>query len=519
MKKLLVVTILMLFICASVIQSTGTIMENKSIFIKEFKAVPCYLDVELFKTVTMEKFSNRHPSHGESIIIHDNGTHPTVSGDKNGRFFAGFEVDIEGDYYPDFWYSLDDGMTWDEAGYFSESSGAEYTDVDLNDNGFYGTFGAPIDFTGQQWVIIAEDLPTITGQVWDWGQRGIDDLKHMSISCYTREDELWNYGGIVGTGYNGYQGNDTEGCPFIFYPVSDTTGAIDWLDGLEDYYHSDIAIDEETELSYAVYDHTSNANLFVRKDNFGEREGSGRHPFIDSWFIGDNVTLLRNPSIEAHDDTVVLVCEEEGNIVCFYSNDGFETVNKSTVVISAQYPDVKVTFGGSLFACSYVKDNTVFSKISEDGGATWTYENQVSESQTSGGYSSHDLGKGDLGMYAVWEEGGIYFGDIFSPHFPVPVITSIKGPIGVTATIKNIGTDEATNVEWTIKITGGIFNLINKVTNGTQAILKVGEEFRAKSDIVIGLGKISIFATVTCDEGLSDEKDASGKQIFIFTLT
>lgn len=340
----------------------------------------------------------------------------------------------------------------------------------------------------------------------------------MSISCYTREDESWNYGGIVGTGYNGYQGNDTEDCPFIFYPVSETSGAIDWLDGLEGYDHSDIAIDEVTEMSYAVYDHTINANLFVRKDNFGKREGSGRHPFINSWLIGDNVTLLRNPSIEAHNDTVVLVCEEDGNIVCFYSNDGFETVQKSTIVPSAHYPDVKVTFGGDIFACSYVNDTAIFSKLSEDGGATWTYENQVSESQTSGGYSSHDLGKGVVGISAVWEEDGISFGDIFSPRFPEPVITSIKGPIGVTATIKNIGTDEATNVEWTIKITGGIFGLINKVTNGTQDILEIGEELRAKSDIIIGFGKISIFTTVTCDEGLSDKKDASGRQIFIFTV-
>jgi len=514
LKKLLVVGVIVLFFgLAGAPSINANISKEKSTIFREIDAVPCYLECGMSRTINMEKSPMSVMFSNSTIICDGECMHPTVSGDNTGRFFAGFERTWDGtDYYPDFWYSLDGGATWEEAGYFSESLGAEYPDVDSNDNGFYGTFSGPVDTPGQLWIIVAEDLTAITCHVWDYSAHGFDDFVHTSISCYTREEELWNYGGGTGTGYNGYQTYDVKGCPFIFYP-----GRISWLQYSENYLHSDFAIDEVTEMSYAVYDNEVDAiHLLIRKDNFGVWSGES-HPFVGATAVSDGENLT-NPSVEAHDNNVVIVAEEVGNIVCFYSSNGGSSYSKSTVVAGAMYSEVKVPFDGDVFVCSYIKSGGVYRKLSKDGGATWVDEERVQDSQTNGGFGSHDLGKGREGIYAVWEDNGIYFGQAYTSTNPQLEIISIKGPIGVTATIKNRGDAEATNIEWTLKVTGGVLGSINKNTNGNESILGIGKELHAKSGIIIGFGKISVIATFTCTEGSSIKGNKNGMQIFLLSL-
>lgn len=499
--------------------------EQNSTLIREIDVPVASMSLEMSDLVTTEKTSGRAMA---STIIYDtefDDYHPTVAGDASERFLAAFEwTQDEVDYYPWFHYSLDGGTVWEEAGYFGDSLGSEYPDVDANQNGFYGTFGPPETNRGAQWLVIAEDLAAITGAIWDWSDDGFDDLESLCISCYTRADEPWNVGGMAGTGYNGYETNDWNGNVFIFYPRSETSGAISWLRNIEDYFRADIAIDEVTEMSYSVYDHTVDANLLVRKDDFGQWDADGYHVYVTSKDIGDSVTVLRNPSIEAHDDNVVIVAEAEGDITCFYSNNGLTSVSQSTVVDSAMSPEVMTTFDGEVFVCSYVKNSRVYRKMSDDGGATWKNEEQVEDSQTVSEYASHDLGKSLGGVYSVWADtrGGdidIYFGQAYETTAPVLEIISIKGGLGVTATIKNTGDAEATNVFWTMIVKGGLLGRINKNKNGSEATLAIGGEIKAKSGIILGFGRLTeIKVTATCDEGSSDSKTTTGMQILFFTM-
>jgi hypothetical protein len=524
-SKSITIIVIFLFVVFNIIPSTGFIVEKTNTFVREINTSSHCLEIEIPKGEKIQRISKRD-SLLDSNIIYDteyDDFAPAVAGDSKGRFVACMELTTDGiDYYPNFWYSLDEGITWGNAGYFSESLGSEYPDIDSNKFGFYSTFGGPIDVPGQLWLVIIEDVKNMKSRVMDGSWLGFDDFVHMSISCYTRGEEPWNYGGIAGTGYNGYQGNDSEGCPYIFYLVSDTTGAIDWLNG-EDYFHSDIAIDEVTEMSYAVYDNEVKANLLVRKDNFGIREAQGRHPYIGAYSVGDGEINLSNPSIEAHNDTVVIACEEAGNIVCFYSDDGFEIIQKTVVVNSAQFPELKVTFDGKLFACSYIKGGAVYRKISDDGGATWTDEQMIDESQAVTEFGTHDLARGKKGIYSVWEDVrgtdiDIYFAQAVEVQSPELDIIEIKGPMGVTATIKNIGDADATNVEWTLRISGGILELINKIINGSQDKLEINEQLYIKSGIIVGLGKLFISATVKCSVGSSITEERQGNQIFFITL-
>jgi len=91
------------------------------------------------------------------------------------------------------------------------------------------------------------------------------------------------------------------------------------------------------------------------------------------------------------------------------------------------------------------------------------------------------------------------------------VLDSVTGGFGVHAHVKNLGTTEATDVNVSIKITGGIFHLINVSYMKTISI-PGGEEATVSCKPFLGLGSIDIAITVN---GVTSDYD--GKQLIILT--
>jgi len=100
---------------------------------------------------------------------------------------------------------------------------------------------------------------------------------------------------------------------------------------------------------------------------------------------------------------------------------------------------------------------------------------------------------------------------------PVFEIISITGGMGVSIEFENVGNGSATNVDWNIKVTGGILNLINVNKGSIISSMATGARETVKTGIFLGLGKINIEFTVDCDEGASVDDGATGTQIIIFT--
>ncbi len=97
----------------------------------------------------------------------------------------------------------------------------------------------------------------------------------------------------------------------------------------------------------------------------------------------------------------------------------------------------------------------------------------------------------------------------FTIKYPVKI--TIKGGLGVSATIQNNGTTAVTNMSWSIELNGGSI-LLGKSKTGTIATLAAGEIATVK-DFIFGFGKTTI--TVTAG---STEATATATVVLFFVI-
>jgi hypothetical protein len=100
---------------------------------------------------------------------------------------------------------------------------------------------------------------------------------------------------------------------------------------------------------------------------------------------------------------------------------------------------------------------------------------------------------------------------------PVLEIETIKGPIGVTATIKNTGDAKATDVNWEIAFTSGMI-FVGKAKNGTISEIAADGSANAKIPLVLGFGKAVIGVNVACAEGSTASKEQNATVLLILVL-
>ena len=97
----------------------------------------------------------------------------------------------------------------------------------------------------------------------------------------------------------------------------------------------------------------------------------------------------------------------------------------------------------------------------------------------------------------------------FTIQYPIDI--TIKGGLGVSATIKNTGTTDLTNISWNITLDGKLI-FFGKSKTGSIDTLAVGESKTVK-DFVIGFGKTGIAVTAG-----TAEASAEGTAILIFVI-
>jgi uncharacterized membrane protein len=104
-------------------------------------------------------------------------------------------------------------------------------------------------------------------------------------------------------------------------------------------------------------------------------------------------------------------------------------------------------------------------------------------------------GNGDhvISFYSVDKANNTETTKTTSFNIQYPILITVKGGLGIKATIKNNGTSPMTNISWTIEVSGGLI-LVGKTKTGVIPTLAAGNETTVK-DFVIGVGKPTITVT------------------------
>lgn len=356
----------------------------------------------------------------------------------------------------------------------------------------------------------------------------ITNIPSESVGGYAESNPAYQdfaYGGtsVVGD----YQLNDgpiTNGIPVLVYSSDASNGWIHWFTSVNGADFTRMNIDPITKKSYTVCNELTDGKLFYFKMSFGTWNGQMQHPSAGSGHITTSVAVRDvNFDVAAYNNSVIIISQRSnGDVVAYVSSNGLTAVTEVAIATGSSNPKVEYT-DNKVAKCSYVKsDGSLYFRETSDGGLTWSTETKVNEPENAdipSGYGVSDI----CGIGGTWQSstGGVFFAPIGTiPTAPNLNITSVTGGVWkVSATIKNIGTANATIVDWTIHITGGILGKIDKTTNGTIDTLGIGAEKTVTSDkIIFGFGAISVTVTAICHEGASDTQTTAGKKIFVFLI-
>ena len=106
---------------------------------------------------------------------------------------------------------------------------------------------------------------------------------------------------------------------------------------------------------------------------------------------------------------------------------------------------------------------------------------------------------------------------IYEPIAPVLEIGEIAGGVEISSSILNVGTADATDVDWSITLDGGHI-ILGTETTGSIPSIAVDAEEDIKSSLIFGIGKPTITIYAECAEGKIAEGNATGFVFLILVL-
>jgi len=449
-------------------------------------------------------------------------------------------------------WSTDGGTTWIDP---SEATGWQFTtkptwpELDYYGSGkqAWGTVVPGFDESGTAYYIGLPDItdPTVANpnnpdgwSAWtvDWAtsQLALSNIDSSDVGCYSNTSHIPTpefFGVVALTADNAYTGWEQDNTLLFTYFVPGGSCRIIFFNmDTEDVFNIKTDIDQSNGKFYMVMDYENSATLADGSEIMFTTITTSDTWWQSGWggFYFEGVL---NTDIVADNKNCYIVGEVDNggqrDIVCLHSSNSggsFTQSDVSTDVADEKNPTVTLaeTEDGLALVCSYVRDGNLYVSTSSDGGLTW--EEQADPINDVDGtvvdqYNTQSID----GPYAAWTDEQntpteIYFDISVAPKKnPVLDITSIKGGMHISAVVSNTGDAAATNVEWTMTVTGGILKRINKTYTDTISTLAIaGQETIQSTGLILGLGPIAITISAACDEGASKQVSASGKVLIFF---
>jgi len=528
MKK--IVAILAICVAITIMLPVNGMLENHS-SPKEEKTLPTNLVTPIpIRTIPIPKATEgkevpltlKHmclPADIPATSTEDPEVHPTLAMDGSGNIFGAYITQtsiLEASL--SYIFSEDGGTTWEYIRTLNYEGMPEYPAIDYWGSGttFVGTFRPdPTDCDGSAQYVLRVDDPTdpetwsLLG--WDWSSYNQRDRESPDIAGYSNVgDATWWYGVIAETGSSDYTDSEGEHIPVFNFPsyTDENSGWIWWWNGFENAAHACIDIDRSNGMMYAAWDQFNESRAEQGRDillAIADVHDWWVENWVINWSYLGGPEANTYPDIAAENGYIYIACQADimipgkQDIMCFYSHDGGTTWETSNIAADPakdeMYPSI-VAYGEGA-TCTFVIDGDLYVSHTADGGVTWSTPEKVND-ETGTISMEYRTAKVTNAGHALWTDtrngnADIYYDNVGFPPTPILSVGDISGGFGVKATVANIGTADAENVEWDIVFDGPVF--VGKEKSGTVTI-PAGGEATISSGLILGIGPASITITV-----------------------
>ena len=344
-----------------------------------------------------------------------------------------------------------------------------------------------------------------------WTQLGNEPLSFVDNVYFFNEQQ----GVVLGDTKDGY---------FEDYYTND--GGVTWTRVPQGNYSGPALPSQSSEGGWTgVYDAfgstvifgTNYGNLYISQD-----KGHTYYASNTGINYGDPGTNAGVNVIAFKDATHGLVghSDDSGDFSLYNTSDGGVTWHAiSHAGIAYDYDIAYVPGTDNMYVSTGANQGLPGASYSLDGGYTWTdYADLAGTQVMATDFTTNKIGW--AGAYATDETTGGMYKHVPSGA-PQPAFSiTVTGGKGINVTVKNVGEGNATNIAYSVKITGG-FWVKTRDFSGTQAALAAGSSFSFKEKVMgIGLGILkkypipTITVSLTCAENVTASAAVTAKIFF-----
>ncbi|MBN1280296.1 MAG: hypothetical protein JXA00_01460 [Candidatus Thermoplasmatota archaeon] len=492
----------------------------------------------------MQMLSSQNPGgRGTDIqvtVTPEVDNNPTIAAEPLGALLLAYthEVDITENNVV-YGFSTDGGQTFDPGIYYNLLGTESHPALDYRGVGtqIVGTMQCdPIESNGAiQYLFQCTDIldyNTYELRSWDWTSYPYSNRRIPDMGGYAYPGIDW-WAGVttcVGT-------RDSPGS--VDMPIFNYCNYVDPNSGWSSYHatysgceNTAVDVDPTTAHFCAVFDYnnpsTSSWDLLIFRGNC-TNDGSGSlHYFTPNIILG-GAENTKYPAVATQADKYMILAQTDsaGNqdIVCYYSSDGGATWDMSVVADSTndETSPTIVSYGDDATA-TFMMNGDLYVTYTEDGGINWDAPTLVNDNAgtVEAGFRNSEITSGGVAVWADTRNGepDVYLDTVGgTPAHPIITLGDFKGGLGkVSIPVKNIGDEDATDIDVVLTVKGGILGRINASKTETIS-LAVNDEVTITTDgFIFGLGAVQLFASATCADAIPTyvEKSASGKVLIIF---